>query len=293
MTVLVTGATGNVGSAVVRELRARGVAVRAFVRDRHRAAERLGDDVELALGDFSDAASVRRAVDGVDRVFLSSADGPQKVQHEATVVDACAAAGAALIVKASTLAADPRSPLPPLAWNGRSEDHLRRSGLPAAILASAFYMTNVLAAAEQIRRDGTLLAPAGDGRLAMIDPRDVGAVGAIVLTTGGHAGRRYVLTGPAAITYERAAHDLGRAIGAPVQFVDVPEDAARQGFVAAGMPAWLVEHLVGAFRLIRADTFAETTDTVRALTGRPARSFADFARDHAALFRRTVAPLPG
>jgi uncharacterized protein YbjT (DUF2867 family) len=284
MTVLVTGATGNVGTHVVEELRGRGASVRALVRDRARAAERLGGGVELAVGDFEDAASIRRALDGVDRVFLSSADGPRKVAHEAAVVDACAAADVELIVKASTLAADPRSPLPPLAWNGRSEEHLRRSGVPAAILGSGFYMTNLLAAAEQVRGDGRLLAPAGEGRNAMIDPRDVGAAAAVALTTDGHAGATYRLTGPEAITYARIAEELSRATGAPVEFVDVPEEAARQGLVAAGMPDWLVEHLVGAFRLIRADAFAETTGTVRALTGRDARSFAEFARDHAALF---------
>ena len=93
MTVLVTGATGNVGSQVVRELLARGVPVRAFVRDRGRAVELLGGDVELAVGDLGDAPAVRRAVAGAERVFLSSVDGPSKVEHEAQVVDAAAAAG--------------------------------------------------------------------------------------------------------------------------------------------------------------------------------------------------------
>jgi uncharacterized protein YbjT (DUF2867 family) len=284
MNVLVTGATGNVGSHVVGELRGRGAPVGAFVRDPGRAAERLGGDVELAVGDFADTASIRRALDGVQRVFLSSADGPHKVAHEAAVVDVCAAAGVELIVKASTLGADPRSPLPALAWNGRSEDHLRRSGVPATILRSGFYMTNLLAAAEQVRGAGKLFAPAGRGRIAMIAPQDVGAVGAAVLTTDGHAGATYRLTGPEAITYARIADELSRATGARVDYVDVPEDAARQGLAAEGLPDWLVEHLVGAFRLIRADALAETTDTVRAITGRDARSFAAFARDHAALF---------
>jgi len=288
MTILVCGATGNVGSNVVRALRERGAAVRAFVRDPGRAAERLGGDVALVAGDFADAESIRRALDGVGRVFLSSADGRAKVAHEAAVTDACAAAGVELIVKASTLAADPRSPLPPLAWNGRSEEHLRRSGVPATILGSAFYMTNLLAAADQVR-DGTLAAPAGAGRIAIVDPQDVGAVGALVLTTDGHAGATYRLTGPEAITYERMAEELGRATGARVEYVDVPEEAARAGLVAAGMPDWLVTHLVGVFRLIRADAFAETTGTVRELTGRDARSFAEFAREHAGRFGAVAA----
>jgi uncharacterized protein YbjT (DUF2867 family) len=284
MTVLVTGATGNVGSQVVRELLALGVPVRAFVRDQGGARTRLGPDAELAVGDLSDASSVERALAGVDRVFLSSADGPDKVGQEAGVVDAAAAAGVRLIVKASTMLAEAGSPLPPLDWNGRGEEHLLRSGVPATLLRSGFYMTNMLMAAEQVRGDGSLVAPAGDGRIAMIDPRDVGAVAAVVLTEPGHAGRSYRLTGPEAIGYDDVAAELSRATGSPVRYVDVPESAARAGLAAAGMPGWLVEHLVGLFRLVRAGGLAEVTDDVRLVTGRAPRGFGDFAAHHAGVF---------
>lgn len=289
MTILVTGATGNVGSQVVRALRERGAAVRAFVRDPASAAGRLCDDIELAVGDFEDASSIRRALDGVERVFLSSADGPRKVEHEAAVVDACADAGIELVVKASTLAADPGSPLLPLACNGRSEAHLRRSGVPWAVLASSFYMTNLLAAADHVRTDGALIAPAGRGAIGMIDPRDIGAAAAVVLIGDGHAGRAYRLTGPAAITYGEIAEVLSAVLGTAVTYVDVPGDAARQGLIAAGLPDWLVQHLDGAFARIRAGEFAEVTATVEELTGRRARMFDDFARDHRASFARDPA----
>jgi uncharacterized protein YbjT (DUF2867 family) len=279
MTVLVTGATGNVGSAVVRELLERGAAVRAFVRD---PAAALPEGVELAVGDFEDPSSIRAALDGVDRVFLSSADGPRKVEHETAVIDA--AAGVELVVKASTLSARPGSPLKPFDWNGRSEAHLRGSGVPSVVLASGFYMTNLLAAAEPVRAQGVLPAPAGQGRIAMIDPRDVGAVAAAVLTGSGHEGRTYRLTGPEAIGYRQLASELAKATGAPVEYVDVPPDAAREGLAASGMPDWLVDHLDGAFALLRDGALEETTDTVRVITGRDPRSFAEFARDHAEAF---------
>jgi uncharacterized protein YbjT (DUF2867 family) len=289
MTVLVTGATGNVGAHVVHELARRGMPVRAFVRDAPRATERLGD-LELAVGDLSDATSVRRAMEGVDRVFLSSADGPQKVEHEAAVIEAAADARVQLIVKASTLYAKIGSPLPPFDWNGRSEDHLRRSGVPAVVLASAFYMTNLLALTEPVRDKGILPAAAGTGAIGMIDPRDVAAVGAVVLTGDGHAGRAYRLTGPEPITYTRVAEELGRAIGSPVRYVNVPPEAARQGFESVGMPDWLIEHLDRAFALLRGGELDETTDVVRALTGRDPRGIDEFAHDHAALFAAAAAP---
>jgi uncharacterized protein YbjT (DUF2867 family) len=282
MTVLVTGATGHVGRHVVAILRASGVPVRAFVRAPSAAA--VPEGVEPAVGDFGDAASIARALAGVDRVFLASADGPSKVEHEAAVIDACAAGGVELIVKASTVLADPRSPLPALAWNGRIEEHLRDSAVPAVVLTSCFYMTNLLMAAEPVRREGTLPAPAGDGRVAMIDPRDVAAVAAVALRTDGHAGRSYHLTGPEAVTYASVAEELSRAAGTPVAFADVPEEAARQGLLASGAPGWLADQVVGVFRLIRAGALAQTIDTVRARTGREPRSVAAFARDHAAAF---------
>lgn len=118
----------------------------------------------------------------------------------------------------------------------------------------------------------------------MIDPRDVGAVVAALLTMEGHEGQTYVLTGPEAITYEQVAEQLSVATGRIVQFVDVPAMAARQGLVESGMPEWAVEHLARAFEIIRHGGLKQTTDTVRALTGHEPRSFALWVREYAALF---------
>ena len=286
--ILVTGATGNVGSQVVRELQARGAPVRAFVRDASRARELFGERVELAVGDFEDAGSIRAALDGVERVFLSSADGPAKVAHETAVVDAAAAAGVRLIVKCSTLLAEIGSPLPPFDWHGRITAHLRASGVPGVVLESCFYMTNLLMAAESVREGGSIFAPAGEGRIAAIDPRDVGAVAAVVLAEDGYETPTYQLTGPEALAYAQMAAALSSATGSDVVFVDVPDEVAREGLVAAGLPDWVVTHLGSLFPLVREGALAPTTDTVRKLTGRDPRSFADFAHDHAEAFRPLV-----
>ena len=108
--------------------------------------------------------------------------------------------------------------------------------------------------------------------------------GAVALTTRGHEGRTYRLTGPQAVSYADVAEALAAATGGSVEYVDVPEQAAREALAASGMPGWLVEHLVGVFRMIREDVFAATADGVRELTGREPRGVADFARDHAPAF---------
>jgi uncharacterized protein YbjT (DUF2867 family) len=292
-TVLVTGATGTVGSAVARELRGRGLTVRAFVREPDRAAATLGEDVELAVGDFDEPASMRRALVGVDGVFLACANVPGQVRFETTAIDAAAAAGVSRIVKLSAAGAQVGSPLAFWDWHGRIEQHLARSGVPAVVLRPANYMTNLLASAETIAYTARLFAPAGGARVAMVDPRDVAAVAGAVLVKDGHEGQTYVLTGPAAVSYDEIAAALSAATGRPIAFVDVDDEAARQGMLEAGLPGFITDFLVALFGALRAGAHARPTGAVRAITGREPRSIAEFARDHAGAFGgRAMAATP-
>lgn len=280
--ILVTGATGNAGSEVVRALLGRGRSVRALVRDPDRAQSLLGDAVELAVGDFADPESVRSALEGIQAVFLSGADDPRRVGWETSAIDAAAAAGVRRIVKLSTIVAE--APVAFWDWHRRVERHLQESGVPAVILRSSFFMSNVLAAAEQVGREGRIFAPAGQARIAMIDPRDIGAVAAAVLTTAGHDGRTYVLTGPEAITHAQVAAELSAATAREVEFVDVPDEGAKQGMIQGGMPDASASEIVKIFAILRQGAGEHVTATVESLTGSPPRGFAAFARDHAHLF---------
>lgn len=284
MRVLVTGATGNAGSQVVQELRERGVPIRAFVREPKRALAILGDGIELAVGDFAEPDSIARAMEGVQAVLLSSANHPRQAEYEMNVVDAAVAAGVRRIVKLSTIGARAGSPLEFFDWHGRSEEYLRASGLPATILQSSFYMSNLLASADVIRQTGKLLAPAGGAHIAMVDPRDVGAVAAVVLTEEGHDGDAYLLSGPEAVTYDDVARELSAATGREIEFVNVPDEAMRQAMLKQGAPDWMARNLVILFGMLRDGVSAKVTGTVRALTGHAPRTVAGFARDHARLF---------
>jgi uncharacterized protein YbjT (DUF2867 family) len=159
------------------------------------------------------------------------------------------------------------------------------------VLRSSFYMTNLLTVAEPVRAQHILPAPAGDGRIAMIDPLDVGAVAAAVLTGSGDAGRTYELTGPEAVGYRDVAAELSRVTGTHVEYFDVPPAAAREALVASGMPDWLIRHLDGAFARFRAGEFAATTSTVAELTGRRPRGIAEFITDHADAFTPIAQPV--
>jgi uncharacterized protein YbjT (DUF2867 family) len=282
--IVVTGATGNAGSEVVRALTARGGGVRAFVRDPGKAGHQLGKNVELAVGDFADLSSVRAALEGADALLLSCADDPRRVGWEMAAIDTAVAAGVRRIVKLSAAMAEPGSPVAFWDWHGQVERHLRASGAGWVILRSGWYMSNLLAAASQVAAEGRLYAPAGEARIAMIDPLDVGAAAAAVLSSPDHEGQTYLLTGPRAITYTEVAAALSAATGSPIEFVDVPGDAAYQGMIHDGMPGFVAEQIVAMFGRLRQGVAAQVSPAVEMLTGRAPRDFASFAADHAALF---------
>jgi uncharacterized protein YbjT (DUF2867 family) len=290
-TILVTGATGNVGAYVVDELRRYDVRVRAFVRDSGRARGKLGGDVDLAIGDFADAASVRRALAGVDRLFLASPNSPAQVEHETRVIDAAVASGVRRIVKLTTPTARVGAPVAFWDWQGRIEEHLRRTPMPSVLVQSSFFMTNLLAAAPGIARDAALVAPAGGAKIAMTDPRDVAAVAAVALTDASFPARVRV-TGPEAITYERVSRALSEITGRQIPFVDVPDAAAREGMGAAGLPDWLADPLVALFAMLRRGADEQVSDMVRAVTGRAPRTIEEFLRDRASYFAPAAVVTP-
>jgi uncharacterized protein YbjT (DUF2867 family) len=280
----VTAATGTVGSALVAELRGRGVEVRAFVRDAGKAAARL-EGVELARGDFSDVPSVERALVGVDRVFLACGNVLRQVEHETKLIDAAARAGVQRIVKLSALGARADSPLSFWDWHGRIEERLRESAVDWTLLRPPSFMTNLLMVAPAIAATGKLFAAVDDARIALVDPCDVASVAAEALVEDGHEGVAYVPTGPEALTYGEIARVLSEATGRTIDYIAIPDEAARAGLVEAGLPDYMVDFLVMLAAEVRAGAGSQVTDTVRAVTGREPRAFAEFAREHASAFR--------
>lgn len=284
--ILVTGATGHVGSQAAIQLRDSGVPVRALVRDLGKARQMLGGDVDLAVGDFEDRESVRDALRGVDAVFLSSGTHPSQAEHEIAVIDAAVDAGVERLVKISTVGAEPGSECAFLDRHGRSEDYLQRSDIRWVIVrGSGFYMTNLLFFADQIRNESKIFAPAEGARIAMVDPLDVASAAIVPLTSEGHDHQVYTLTGPEAITFDDVALELSRLLERQIDFVPVTDEAAVQGMTEAGIPAVVAEPFVALFRLLRGGINRATTDMVRKLTGRDARSFAEFLQPHLAAFR--------
>lgn len=284
--VLVTGATGTVGRHLVPLLRRRGVPVRAYVRDRGKAIDVLGPDVDLAVGDLGDRASLDAAMAGVDQVFLACANHPRQAAWETSAIDAATDAGVRRVVKLSARGAAIGSPVAFGDAHGRVEEHMRHRGVAHVVLRPGFYLTNLLGAADDVRQ-GVLALPAAGAQIAMIDPRDIAEVAAAVLTGSGHDGRTYELTGPEAVTGDDVARELSTLLGRRIDFVAVLDEAATARLIADGVPEWLATTTVAVFGQLRQGVQSEARDVVHALTGREPRSVADFLADHASVFHAT------
>jgi uncharacterized protein YbjT (DUF2867 family) len=288
MKTLVTGATGTVGTHLMRALAGRDAQPRGFVRDRAKGIVAHGTDADLAVGDYGDRDSVRAALDGIEQVFLTCGNHPSQVDWEATVVDAAAAAGVRRVVKLSALGAGTGSPVAFFDAHARIEEHLRATGIATVMLRPAFMMSTLLAGAPGVQQAGAFFAPAADAKIAMVDPRDIADVAALVLRTDGHDGRTYELTGAEAVTFDDVVGELSGVLGRQIPFVHVSDEEAIAQFVANGTPEWIATNAVTQFGLLRQGSQNQVRDTIRALTGHEPRTLADFVRDHAAVFTQPI-----
>ena len=283
--ILVTGATGLVGGAVVRQLAAQGVPVRALVRSPEKAAALSRPTVQTVVGDFGRPETLGPTLQGVTRALLISHHDVRQVELQGNFVEAARRAGGVHVVKLSGLATAPGSPSQSGRWHAETEAQIRDAGLPWTFLRPPYFMQNLLRAAPAIAAHGVLTAAMNNGRIAMVDARDVAAVAVAALTAPGHEGQTYAITGPESLSHARVAAILSEAVGRPITYRDIPLDVLREQLAAGGAPPWLVGVRMEFTTLLREGFAALVTDTVLRITGRPPRPFAAFAAEHAARFR--------
>jgi uncharacterized protein YbjT (DUF2867 family) len=279
--ILVFGGTGTIGGAVLRQVADSGTPVRAAVRSPERAGALAGPAAETVVADLGDPGTLGPALDGVEAVFLASPGSADQVELEGNLVTAAAEAGVP-VVKLAALGYDAVPPEEAIRFganHARVVQRLRDSGVPFTVLAPSGFMSNFLANAAGVR-DGVLYGSAGDGDgdggVAWIDPDDVGAVAAHVLTTGGHEGASYTLTGPEVLTFAQVAERLAEVSGHDVRYVDVPGPDFEQSLRSAGLDEWTAAAVTELHQLYRTHASGVVTDEVQKATGRAPRSFADW-----------------
>jgi uncharacterized protein YbjT (DUF2867 family) len=278
--ILVTTA-GKVGSEAVRLLRQQGEPVRVLVRDPDKAKALADAGAEITAGDLAVPASIDEAMAGVTTVILVSPGVPAQ---ELNVVASAARAGAGHIVKA-TSKASADSPIARRRWQAQIEAGLAASGLPHTLLRSNAYMQNVLALAPAIAKTSSFGSSAGQGRIGMVDARDVAAVAAAVAARPApHDGQTYWLTGPELISNHDVAAVLSELLGRPVTYRQLTFDEDKDTMIRAGVPEQIAQMNAQAFSLVAKGDAEWVTGDVRSLLSRPARSFEQFAADYATAF---------
>jgi uncharacterized protein YbjT (DUF2867 family) len=274
---LIIGATGNVGRHVVGEART-GAKVRALTRDPASAA--LPREAEVVRGDLTDPTSLEKALEGADAVFLL---WPFFSTEKAPAVIDAIARHARRIVYLSSMGVPTAQPDSINGTHAAMERLIERSGLEWTFLRAGGFATNTLQWAPQIRAEGVVRWPYAAAGRSLIHERDIAAV-AVRALGGGHAGARYVLTGPDVVTQAEQVHLIGDAIGRPVRFAETSPDEARRQLIAGGWPATLADGALAGWAAMEREP-EPVTSTVEEVTGAPARTFGQWARDHAADFR--------
>jgi len=282
--ILVTGATGKIGIELVRQLWARGEPVRAFDRNRAHCKAITLPGLDLVEGDFNKPQTVARGLVGVDRLFLLIPSSSEVEKLQRNFVDAAKRNNVRHIVNLSKLGADERAKGRFQRYHGAVENYIRRSGIPFTFLRPNLFMQSLLDFRSTISSKGEFYGLAGDGKVSLVDVRDIAAVAVRALTEPGHEGKTYDLTGPESLTHAEIAEQLSKALGKHVEYVDVAPEVMREALESFGLPPWQADGVIEDYEHYRRGEAARVTSTVGDLTRTDPTSFFQFVQDYAGRF---------
>ncbi len=284
--ILVVGSTGNVGSKLLRELTARKVAFRALARKPKDVEQLRAQGIDAVLGDITDRESIHAALQGVTHLYILTPSSPQLVEIETGLVDEAKKAGVQHIVKQSVLGADVHAICPFTQVHAQAEEVVKASGIPYTFLRLNSFMQNfVTSHARPIVAQGTFFEALADGRVSHVDTRDIALAAAVVLTETGHEGQVYDITGPEALTDTQIAEKLSAVLGKQITYVPVPDEAMRQGLLAAGLSDWYADGLVKLNQFFRQGGGAPVTSDLERLIGQKPRTMDAYLQENVAAFR--------
>jgi uncharacterized protein YbjT (DUF2867 family) len=287
--ILITGASGTVGRAVLEEVRKAGKPFKAMYR-KTEDAKKAPPGAPTVLADFADKNNLKQALQGIDTAFVVCSPIPQLVELEGNIIDACKEAGVRHIVLNSALGAGDYPKSFP-SWHRRVEDKLNASGLGYTILRPNSFMQNIVAFhAPSIRAQGAFYASMGSAKTSVIDVRDVGLAAArALIAPAEHTGKTYELNGPEALSNDEIAARISRITGQTVRYVEIPEEAQRKSMLDLGMPEWQVTALLELQEYYLTGKCGAVTDVLAKLLGRPSITLDQFLNEFKDSFRGQAA----
>jgi uncharacterized protein YbjT (DUF2867 family) len=282
--ILLTGATGRVGTAAARALVRAGVPFKVLVRDPDKVAFDCAT-VDVVQGDLSDAASVEGALSGVTRALIVMGNHPDQARLERQFASSAVAAGVSHLVKISSMEASPAATAVLPKNHFETEQHIQDLGVDWTFLRPNYFMQNMLMYAASISRGASFALPLGIAKTAMVDARDVGEVAANVLTGQSHAGQLYQLTGPALMDFHEVAEVMSLALGHSITYVEQTPEAFRVVLAQFIHSPWQLDAVCELFAEIASGSLETLTSTTADLLGRPPKSLADFTKEFQSAFR--------
>jgi uncharacterized protein YbjT (DUF2867 family) len=281
--ILITGATGNIGTELVKHLVAQGAPLRVISRDQKKVSH-LGSEVERVIGDRHEPSVVQRALQHIGKVFLLPALFDNDHEADRLLINEAKNAGIRHVVQISsgTVHLGEKNGIGMI--HREKEELVKESGIPWTFLRAGAFMSNAFQWIETIKSQAKVFNPTGDGKLAPISPCDIAAVAALALTDSGHPGKAYDLTGSQLLSTHDQVHILSKAIGKPIQCIDIPIETAAERMKANGFPEILVQGLCDLWARTRNGEGQFQNHDLEKLTGRPAQTFETWCQEHRSAF---------
>jgi uncharacterized protein YbjT (DUF2867 family) len=288
-TILITGATGTVGSEVVKKLSGKGeIIIRAAARSTSNNSFKNLNRVQVVQLDYNIPDSLAAAFKGVDKLFLLTPFQSNMVDLTSNLVREAKHSGVKYIVKQSAMGADAEPGITGGRLHRQTEKIIEESEIPFTFLRPNGFMQNfVNYYSNFIKTQGAFYVPAGDAKVSFVDVRDIAAVGVQVLTSndGKHEGKAYNVTGGEALSYGQAAEILSKELGKNVNYVSVSDEDARKGMREMGMDEWFINSMIELFEIFRAGYASSISPVIEQITGNKPISFSQFASDYAVAFK--------
>jgi uncharacterized protein YbjT (DUF2867 family) len=288
-TILITGATGTVGSEVVKQLSAKGenIIVKAAARSATDNTFENLNRVQVVQLDYDKPDSLAVALKGVDKLFLLTPFQSNMVDLTSNLVSEAKKTKVKYIAKQSVMGADAEPGITPGRLHRQAEKIIEESGIPFTFLRPNFFMQNfVNYYSNLIRSQGAFYMPAGDAKVSFVDVRDIAAVAVkSLINDNQQKGRAYNITGGEALTYGQTAEILSKAVGKKINYVNVTDQDARKGMKDMSMDEWTIKSMIELFEITRAGYVSEISPIVEQVTGNKPITFSQFANDYAGAFK--------